>query len=98
MNLTKEYPRSPYEKVGGYVMLGRTIDKARAKLENALGEYLRAKVFDPLLQALGGRTRLFLAPDGELSTLPFEVLPTQIRSAKPTAVLMQGKLISGTLP
>lgn len=37
MNLTKEYPRSSYdyEKAGGYAMLGRTIDKARAKLENA---------------------------------------------------------------
>jgi len=40
MNLTKQYPRSPYEKMGEYVMLGRTVDKARAKLENALGEYI----------------------------------------------------------
>jgi hypothetical protein len=40
MNLTKQYPRSPYAKAGGYVMLGRTVDKARAKLENALGEYI----------------------------------------------------------
>ena len=40
MNLTKQYPRSPYGKMGGYVMLGRTVDKARAKFENALGEYI----------------------------------------------------------
>lgn len=41
MDLTKQYPRSPYDKTaGGYVMLGRTVDKARAKLENALGEYM----------------------------------------------------------
>ena len=39
MDLVKQYPRSPYEKLGGYVMLGRTVDKAYAKLENALGEY-----------------------------------------------------------
>ena len=49
MNLTKEYPRSPYEKVRGYVMLGRTIDKARAKLENALGEYMYDCPLDQLL-------------------------------------------------
>ena len=40
MNLTKQYPRSPYKKVGGYTMLGRTSDKARAKHENALGGYI----------------------------------------------------------
>jgi hypothetical protein len=28
----------------------------------------------------------------------FEVLPSQIKSARPTAVLMEGKLISGALP
>ena len=40
MDLTKQYPRSPYDKTGGYVMLGRTVDKARAKLEDTLGEYM----------------------------------------------------------
>ncbi len=40
------------------------------------GTALRAALFDPLLPALGGCTRLFLAPDGDLSRLPFEVLPT----------------------
>jgi tetratricopeptide (TPR) repeat protein len=38
---------------------------------------LRAVVFDPLLAALGGRKHLLLAPDGDLSRLPFEVLPTR---------------------
>ena len=52
MNLIKEYPRSPYEKVGGYVMLGRTVDKARAKLENALGEYMYDCPLDQLLFSL----------------------------------------------
>ena len=40
------------------------------------GTELRRLVFDPLLPHLGGRTRLFLAPEGELTRLPFEVLPT----------------------
>jgi len=40
MNLTKNFPRSPYEKVGGYMMLGRTIDKAHATRQSLLGEYM----------------------------------------------------------
>jgi CHAT domain-containing protein/tetratricopeptide (TPR) repeat protein len=40
------------------------------------GADLRAAVFDPIRRALDGRKRLLLAPDGDLSRLPFEVLPT----------------------
>jgi CHAT domain-containing protein/tetratricopeptide (TPR) repeat protein len=40
------------------------------------GAALRRALFDPLVPALAGRTRLFLAPDGDLSRLPFEALPT----------------------
>jgi CHAT domain-containing protein/tetratricopeptide (TPR) repeat protein len=40
-----------------------------------VGEALRARLFDPLANALEGRTRLFLAPDGPLALLPFEALP-----------------------
>jgi tetratricopeptide (TPR) repeat protein/CHAT domain-containing protein len=40
------------------------------------GARLRAAVFDKLVPYLGGYTRLFLAPDGDLSRLPFEALPT----------------------
>jgi tetratricopeptide (TPR) repeat protein len=36
---------------------------------------LRAAVFDPLAAALGGRTRLFLAPAGNLACLPLAALP-----------------------
>jgi tetratricopeptide (TPR) repeat protein/CHAT domain-containing protein len=39
------------------------------------GRKLRAAVFDPLQDALGGCTRVFLSPDGGLTRLPFEVLP-----------------------
>jgi CHAT domain-containing protein len=39
------------------------------------GERLRSRLVDPILAALAGARRLLLAPDGELSKLPFEVLP-----------------------
>jgi CHAT domain-containing protein/tetratricopeptide (TPR) repeat protein len=40
------------------------------------GSRLRKAVFDKLRPALSGRTRLFLAADGELTRLPFEALPS----------------------
>ena len=51
MDLTKSYPRSVRERLAGVVMLARTVDKARAHNENALGEYrydcpMDKKVFD----------------------------------------------------
>src|SRR5205823_4046237 len=48
---------------------GRAADRA--------GRALRATVFDKLTEALGGRRRLVLAPDGELVHVPFEVLPLE---------------------
>ena len=38
-DLTKEAPRSPKIRVGGYVILGRTLDKCRALLAGNIGEY-----------------------------------------------------------
>ncbi len=38
-DLSTEYPRSPRETVGGYVVAGRTLDKCRASLADTLGEY-----------------------------------------------------------
>jgi len=38
-DLTKEAPRSPKTQVGGYVILGRTLDKTRALLWSNIGEY-----------------------------------------------------------
>jgi hypothetical protein len=38
-NLTKEAPRSPRIRVGGYVILGRTMDKCRALVAGSIGEY-----------------------------------------------------------
>src|SRR5581483_3729295 len=40
MDLRKSYPRSVHERLGGYVHLGRMIDKARAKHAGTLGEYI----------------------------------------------------------
>src|SRR5205814_10207389 len=38
-DLTKESPRSPRVRVGGYAILGRTIDKCRALVARDIGEY-----------------------------------------------------------
>jgi len=38
-DLTKESPRSPKTRVGGYVILGRTLDKCRALIAGDIGEY-----------------------------------------------------------
>jgi len=43
---------------------------------NDVGRSLRAAVFDPIARRLDDCRRLLLAPDGALSMLPFEVLPT----------------------
>src|SRR5579862_1467732 len=40
MDLTKEYPRSPRQRLAGLSMLARTIDKARAKQAGTLGDYI----------------------------------------------------------
>ena len=37
--MTKVFPRSPYEKLGGYVHLPRLIDKARLKAQDLLNGY-----------------------------------------------------------
>ena len=59
---------------------GRNLDAAPIEPAGAQGSgrapALRAAVFDKLVPALAGCKRLLLAPDSELSRLPFEVLPT----------------------
>src|SRR5438034_11155587 len=39
-NLTKEAPRSPRLRVGGYAVLGRTIDKCRALVAGNIGNII----------------------------------------------------------
>ena len=38
-DLTQESPRSPRVRVGGYAILGRTLDKCRALIAGNIGEY-----------------------------------------------------------
>ena len=38
-DLTKEAPRSPYEQIGGFAIIARTIDKCRATIAGKNGEY-----------------------------------------------------------
>jgi hypothetical protein len=38
-DLSKDYPRSPRETLGGYVIAARTLDKCRATLAGTPGEY-----------------------------------------------------------
>ena len=54
LNLSKEYPRSPKQQLGGYVHLCRMIDKARAKAAGTIGEYIYPCPLDQaLLEFLG---------------------------------------------
>jgi CHAT domain-containing protein/Tfp pilus assembly protein PilF len=58
----------------------RDVSRRRARPASAStglpGAALRTAVFDKVLPALGGRTRLLLAPDSQLTRLPFGVLLT----------------------
>jgi hypothetical protein len=38
-DLSVEFPRSPRETLGGYIIAGRALDKCRAELNNTAGEY-----------------------------------------------------------
>ena len=38
-DLTQTPPRSPRERLGGFVVLGRAIDKCRAEMNGKVGEY-----------------------------------------------------------
>ncbi len=49
-------------------------DKTRHYSAEVLSRDLCARVFTPLLAALGSNREVFLSPDGALSLLPFEVL------------------------
>ena len=39
LDLTKEFPRSPRETLGGYIHAGRLLDKCRAAVACTLGEF-----------------------------------------------------------
>ena len=58
----------------------RNMTKRRAEPPRKAGPRpglsLRESIFDPISEVLDGRREILLAPDGDLSRLPFEVLPT----------------------
>jgi CHAT domain-containing protein/Tfp pilus assembly protein PilF len=56
--------------------LGALLSESVGEPNISNGTLLRAALFDPLLPAIGNRKRLLLAPDGDLTRLPFEALPT----------------------
>ena len=69
MDLTKEFPRSPHEKMLGMVSLARVIDKARASNEGKLGEYDYDCPHDkPLLEFLNVDGATFAKKVAELKT------------------------------
>jgi hypothetical protein len=48
-NLTKEPPRSPRNRLGGFALMARMIDKGRADLASTVGEYHYACPLDQML-------------------------------------------------
>ena len=65
---------------------------------------LRQSIFDPLVPALRGRTRIFLAPDGEVNLVPFgrsppsRASPCSVPTNLPTWVAGAISSASGTAP
>jgi len=55
-DLTKEPPRSPRVRLGGYVILARTTDKCRAFLAGTIGEYHYDCPLDNMLFGFKGVT------------------------------------------
>ncbi len=53
-DLTKEAPRSPHERLGGFSILARAIDKCRAFIAGAQGEYYFDCPVDRMLFAFKG--------------------------------------------
>ena len=49
MDLTRTFPRSPRERIGGYAHLARMTDKARSKAAGTLGEYIYPCPLDEML-------------------------------------------------
>jgi hypothetical protein len=54
LDLTQRPPRSPRVRLGGYAMLARVLDKARASLTGKAGEYKYGNPMDQALFAFTG--------------------------------------------
>lgn len=53
-DLTKQAPHSPRERIGGFVIAKRTVDKCRASLTGKLGEYHYDCLLDNVLFSFKG--------------------------------------------
>jgi len=64
-------------EIGGAGSLEREVERRSVPRlrDTGTGERLRRRVIQPLEPFLEGRTRLIIAPDGDLGRLPFETLP-----------------------
>jgi len=73
MDLTKNFPRSPKDKLAGIVMVARTADKARASNASTLGEYRYDCPLDKeVFEFLGIDQAEFAKKADELSDAQFE--------------------------
>src|SRR3989338_3590574 len=69
MDLTNNFPRSPYDMLAGVVMLPRTIDKARAFNGGTLGEYhYNCPLDKAVLEFFGVGAEEFAKKAGDMET------------------------------
>ena len=87
-DLRRGYPRSPNEKMNGYVHLARMVDKARAKAVGTAGEYIYPCPLDQiLLQFLGIPSDTFYEAVQERNGLEFlNWLKREVISQSPDAI------------
>lgn len=73
-DLTRRPPRSPRVRLGGYTILPRVLDKARASLVGRLGDYKFNSPLDTLLFGFTGVTAEELLAQVQAGAGDFEVL------------------------
>lgn len=73
-DLTQRPPRSPRVRLGGYTILPRVLDKARASLAGRLGDYKFNNPLDTLLFGFTGVTADELLAQVRAGACDFEVL------------------------
>lgn len=72
---------------------GGQLDLARARFDLSAAARLYEVVLAPLRPALGGATRLVIAPDGALCGVPFAALVTALPAAADSAPYLQARYV-----
>jgi len=88
-DLSKEPPRSPRTRIGGYAILARMIDKGRSTLQGTAGEYHFACPLDEMLLNFKGVTGddiLKLLKSGSDDQAVAQWLDDNGKAANPTEV------------